>query len=90
MTTTTTMMMKRPSPAEQLDRMKREVIKQAEEEGLGELTGIVVLGREIVYSFGRRKIVRSMPSGSTYPRRSEETYSCEHTPLADGILGGRQ
>ena len=68
--------------------MKREVIQRAGEDGWGPLTGIVVLGNQIVYSFGRRKVTRDMPAGSTYPRRSEGTYSCEHTPLADSILGG--
>ena len=59
---------KRPSPTEELERMKREILQQAEEEDWGPLTGEAVVGQEIIYTFSRRQVVCAMPANSEYPR----------------------
>jgi len=55
---------KPPTPAEQLEDQRRRLLAQAEAGDWGPLSGVVVLGSEIVYTFaGGQQIVMGMPDG---------------------------
>ena len=60
------------------------MIQQAEEDGWGPLTGTVVLGDQVVYTFGRRKVTRDMPAGSVYPGRGDTLVPVD-LPMPDGF-----